>query len=92
MQQGKFWEYHDKAFRGQKALTKDSPLAFATELGMDVDKFKGCLAKDDAKKYVDATSAEGKRVGVSSTPAVFLNGVKISGGFEQFEKELKAIL
>jgi protein-disulfide isomerase len=42
-EQGKFWEMHDKLFANQQGLDKDSLVKYASELGLDVGKFKAAL-------------------------------------------------
>ena len=72
--QGKFWEYHDKLFANQKALTRPDLEKYATELGLNMGKFKGAL---DAKTYAAAVDADielGKKVFVQGTPSMFVNG------------------
>ena len=86
--QGKFWQMHDKLFANQQALDRPALEKYAQELGLDVAKFKADL---DSGKYKDAVQAEmkeGQELGVNGTPAVFINGRKISGAypFETFKK------
>ena len=75
--QDKFWEYHDLAFSDQRALKADSPTAFAKELGLDEAAFAECLASDYPAEHVKKSEAEGQRLGVNSTPTIFLNGQKL---------------
>ena len=51
--QGKFWEFHDKAFQNQRALKPANFEAWGKELGLDMAKFKAAL---------DALRAARKRV------------------------------
>ncbi len=86
--QGKFWQMHDKLFENNTALDRPSLEKYAQELGLDMAKFKADL---DAQKYKDSIAAdtkEGQAVGVNGTPAVFINGRKISGAYpwETFKK------
>ena len=86
--QGKFWQMHDTLFTNNTALERANLEKYAQDVGLDVAKFKADL---DAKKYKDAIEAEtkeGQGLGVNGTPAVFINGRKISGAypFETFKK------
>jgi protein-disulfide isomerase len=86
--QGKFWPMHDKLFQNQQALDQANLEKYAQDLGLNVAKFK---ADVDAKKYkatIESETKEGQAVGVNGTPAVFINGRKISGAypFETFKK------
>jgi protein-disulfide isomerase len=87
-EQGKFWEMHDKMFADQKGLAVDSLKAKAAELGLDGDSFNQCL---DTSEYAEAVKADlkaGAVAGVSGTPAMFVNGIFISGAvpYEQVAK------
>ena len=77
-EQGKFWPYHDVLFqKGPK--TPQELKASASEAGLDVAKLDACLASG---KYVAAVKKdfdEGSRLGVSGTPAFFINGRMVSG-------------
>ncbi|RMG11103.1 MAG: thioredoxin [Deltaproteobacteria bacterium] len=77
--QGKFWEYHDKLFQNQRALTRADLERYAQELGLDMAKFKAALDQGTYKKKVDADAAEGMRVGARGTPTFFINGRLLSG-------------
>jgi protein-disulfide isomerase len=78
-EQGKFWELHDKMFGNQSALQPDALKKYAADAGLDAAKFNQCL---DSSKYEarvqDALSAGG-RLGITSTPTVFVNGRIVSG-------------
>ncbi len=93
--QGKFWEMHDKLFANAKALTEENFLAWAKELGLNVDKFKADLASAEIDKQVTEDSSDGHKVGAGGTPTFFVNGRKVSGAqpFESFksiiEEEIK---
>ncbi|MFT5429539.1 MAG: protein-disulfide isomerase [Myxococcota bacterium] len=81
--QGKFWEFHDKCFANQKALTNANFEKWAGELGLDMAKFKADIADPAVTKIVDRDMAECRAAGVRGTPSVYLNGRKFqaSGGF-----------
>ncbi len=86
--QGKFWEFHDKLFENQKNLKLDAFKQHARDLGMDVAKFEQDFLDIDNKKPVDADTAEAKTLGVTGTPAFFVNGRFLNGAkpFEDFAK------
>jgi protein-disulfide isomerase len=42
--QGKFWEMHDRSFESQKQLDEASLLASAEAIGLDMARFRTCLA------------------------------------------------
>lgn len=86
--QGKFWEYHYMAFDQQASLKADSPVKIAETLGLNVDTFKTCLTASSTKDKVEKSRAEGERIGVQGTPAIYVNGQKLSGYDEKDLKEL----
>ena len=78
-EQGKFWELHDQMFGNQAALQPDSLKKYAADMGMDAAKFNACL---DSSKYAERVRdgvAAGTRLGVNSTPTVYINGRMLTG-------------
>ena len=86
--QGKFWEYHGKLFDNQAALTPDKLNGYAAEVGLDQQKFSECLAQKPHAAAIDKDIEDGQKVGVSGTPAFFINGRMLSGAqpFEKFKE------
>jgi len=86
--QGKFWEMHDKLFADQQHLDRATYEKYAGELGLDLARFRADL---DGRKYedrIDADRKDAEALGVTGTPAVFINGRKILGAypFETFKQ------
>jgi protein-disulfide isomerase len=79
--QGKFWEMHDKLFQNNTALDRPSLEKYAQELGLNMAKFKADLDSNKYKSVIESETKEGQAVGVNGTPAVFINGRKISGAY-----------
>jgi protein-disulfide isomerase len=76
-EQGKFWEFHDKLFANQKALSREDLEKYAEELGLDMAKFKKALDDESHKATVDAELELGKEVFVDGTPTIFVNGKRV---------------
>ncbi|HLG60199.1 MAG TPA: thioredoxin domain-containing protein [Vicinamibacterales bacterium] len=77
--QGKYWEYHDRLFGNQEALQPDDLKKHAGDLGLNATTFAACL---DSSKYGERVRdgvAEGTRLGVNSTPTIYVNGRMLSG-------------
>lgn len=89
--QGKFWEMHDMLFQEQSQLTIRDLKVKANRLGLDQRKFDECLDTGHFAGQVQADVREGDRVGVTGTPALFVNGISIDGGAVPFETVAKAI-
>ena len=77
--QGKFWEMHDKMFANAKALTRADLEGYATEIGLNMAKFKEALDKGTYAQQVKDDTAEGQKFGVQGTPSWFVNGAFQSG-------------
>lgn len=89
-QQGKFWEFHDKLFADQKNLNDETYAKYAKELGLDVARFSKDASPLSAStsRLIEADKSEANALGVSGTPAFFVNGRYLSGAkpFEEFAK------
>jgi protein-disulfide isomerase len=85
--QGKFWEMHDKLFENMKALTRPDLEKYATEIGLDMVKFKEALDKNTYKDAVAKDLADAGKAGVKGTPHFLVNGKAISGAqpFDAFK-------
>jgi len=81
---GAVWKFIAKTFEQQESITEanaDEKLkAIATESGANADQIAACAAKPDTKARIQASLALGKSVGVTGTPAIFINGRMLSGG------------
>jgi protein-disulfide isomerase len=94
--QGKFWELHDRMFADQAKLSPADLKASARELGLDGQRFDGCLDGGEKRTLVEADARAAQALGVEGTPAFYVNGVFLNGAvpFEQFQaavdRELRA--
>lgn len=78
-EQGHFWELHDSIFEGPGGLDIASLKTRAAELGLDEDAFGSCLDSGQFADQVAADVTAGRALGVSGTPALFINGRYLSG-------------
>jgi protein-disulfide isomerase len=87
-EQGKFWSYHDKLYSNSPKLSPDDLKAAAKDVGLNVSAFEQCLESGKYKTAVQKDVEEGTRLGISGTPAFYINGRVISGAqpFESFTK------
>jgi len=85
--QGKFWEMHDLIFASQQNMKRDNLLAEARSLNLDMARFTADLDSDQLKQQVELDRRDGLQLGVSGTPAFFINGKAFSGAMplEQFQ-------
>lgn len=91
--QDQFWQYHDVLFARQAewALARNAPVSqmqeYADLLGLDDGAFEACLKSDQHAEVVSANRQLGERLGVNSTPTVFLGGRSVPAlqmGYEEF--------
>jgi protein-disulfide isomerase len=75
--QGKFFEYTEILYKNQTALDRESLKKYAAETGLNVKQFELDLASEKAEAEIRKDRADGDAYGVSSTPAIFINGVKV---------------
>ncbi len=85
--QGKYWEMHGRLFANQQALDIPALKKHAGELKLDQVKFDKCLDSGAKAKQVEAGRKAGEELGVTGTPAFFVNGMMLSGArpFEEFK-------
>lgn len=82
--QGQFWEMHDMLFDGQstwsnmsKSKAVEEFTSYASELGLDTEKFADDINSSAAKKAVNSGYDSGMDSGVQGTPTIFVNGVQV---------------
>ena len=80
--QGAFWELHDLLLRNQDALTPGDLGGYASELGLDVERFAADLEKHVGAARV-AEDVDGADLSnVSGTPTFFINGRRHYGAYD----------
>ena len=89
-EQGGYWSMHATLFAAPSEwdTTEDAARAafglYAGKLGLDAARFESCLAEGRYRPDVEANMAEGRRLGVTGTPAFIING-KIMAGAQPVE-------
>ena len=97
--QGKFWQMHDILFDNQAVWSdlpnaRDTFVKYATNLGLDIERFKRDMDSDAVKNKIENDYQAGIKSGINSTPSFFLNGEKITGpqSYEEFKKLIEQAL
>jgi protein-disulfide isomerase len=76
-----FWKFIAKTYESQADITAENAdqklTAIADASGVKGADIAACAVKPETKTRVDASSALGKAVDVTSTPTLFINGRKI---------------
>ncbi len=75
--QGNFWDFHDQVFDNQGNLGTKTLMRISDELGLDRAEFEACIQKETLWDEVRAQVEDGKTLGISGTPAVFINGKEL---------------
>lgn len=95
--QDKYWPMHDKIFENQSEWSyansserNDIFNRYATEIGLDVDKFNTDLSSSNISQKINVDISIGKEEGVQATPTFKLNGEKLT--VDQLEEAIKAKL
>ncbi len=88
--QGRFWEMHDALFQDRR-LGADDIKEKASQAGLDGEEFDACLALGRHAERVQSDLREGSVAGVSGTPALFVNGIRVPGGAAPYETVAKLI-
>jgi protein-disulfide isomerase len=94
LEQGKFWDYHDKLFENLPRIQKNFLTQYAQDLGLDMKRFEQSISSAKGKAIIDADAGEAKALGATGTPAFFINGRFLSGAkpFNEFAKVINAEL
>jgi predicted DsbA family dithiol-disulfide isomerase len=84
--QDKFWEMHDRLWESPGRLQPAALKEHAVVLGLDGEAFGQCLDSGRHASVVEEDAAAGSQLGVSGTPAFFINGRPLVGAqpFEAF--------
>jgi len=77
--QGKFWPMHDALFASRGDLSRPTILALASAIGLDVKRFEADLDSAEIRKAVARDLDDGSRIGVMSTPTLFIDGQHYNG-------------
>jgi protein-disulfide isomerase len=93
-QQGKFWEMHDLIYDNQKEWSGSMEPrvqfdSYATRLGLDVQRFKADMERQDLAERIKSDLLRGNSLGVKGTPTVFLNGRELVPGKLVTEEDLR---
>ena len=93
-EQGKFWEMHDALFFNQpewSTQATDNPTKFfaqyAGQMGLDMPKWKECMAAQRHLTTIIANRKEGERRGVGQTPTFIIGRKVVAGsiGYDEFK-------
>jgi protein-disulfide isomerase len=93
-EQGKFWDYHRGLLTVLGDFSEQDLKSRAAALGLDASKFGTCLQSSRHDQEIRASIEDGARIGVTGTPAFFINGRMMFGAqpIQKFEEVIEAEL
>jgi protein-disulfide isomerase len=94
--QGKFWEMHDTLYRNRATWVPADYVgphlnSYATEIGLDLERFKTDMDGEAVAKRIAADQDRGESLNVDRTPVLFINGEQIAPTARD-EKGLRAAI
>jgi protein-disulfide isomerase len=81
-EQGAFWEMHDLLLGHQDALRPSDLIAYAEQVGLDVERFTNELRSHAGAARVAEDVDSADLSGVSGTPTFFVNGRRHYGAYD----------
>ena len=93
-EQGKFWEYHRGLLSAPGDFSEQDFKGRAAALGLDGARFETCFQSKHHDEAIKASIEDGARIGVTGTPAFFINGRMLFGArpIEQFREVIDSEL
>jgi protein-disulfide isomerase len=74
LDQGKFWEMHDKLFANRDHLEQPDLDGYAKDLGLDMTRFQKDAASQATTDRIAADRKQADTLGVVGTPTIYING------------------
>lgn len=81
--QDKFWEMHDAIYENQENLDDLYLFKLAENIGLNMEKFRSDIQKEELNDRVNADFQGGVISGVNGTPSFYVNANKFNGGAEE---------
>lgn len=91
--QGKFFEYTEILYQNQDKLDDVSLINYAAQINLNVKQFEADLKSKKFASDVEKDIADGKTLGITGTPSIYVNGVKVRNfSAESFRRAIDAAL
>lgn len=93
-EQNRFYEMHDQIYFHQGDWAESGNPAnymrqYAKQIGLDMDAYDRCMKTEAPLPRLEADTARENRLGINSTPTLFINGQRYEGqslGFDDLRK------
>ncbi|MCJ7558143.1 MAG: DsbA family protein [Gammaproteobacteria bacterium] len=89
-EQDRFWDMHNSFFNHQQALRGGGITNVAEGMNLDMKAFNECMQSGRSAARVDRDMRDAQVLGVTGTPATFVNGRMVSGAVGA--QQLKAMI
>lgn len=80
--EGKFWEYHERAFDHVGQWSNEALRALLAGLGVPADEVAERLSDPEVHDSVVRQIEDANRLGVNRTPSFIVNGILLEGNFD----------
>ncbi len=77
--QGRYWALGRRLFAAQGHLADEDLRRLAVDAGLDVRAWERCTRDPGWEARINEDAADGRAVGVESTPTLFVNGLMVRG-------------
>lgn len=93
-EQGRFWAFHDLAFKNQHELDTRALSLYAESLDLDMDAWRRCVVAPETRERLAADGAVGKDLQIGGTPRIWIDGKLYRAGTSarQMAKALESAL
>ena len=75
--QGKFWEFHDELVKYYRVINDNKIKEIAEKLKLDMPRFEADMQDPEILRKINEDYEEGKSIGVTGIPAIFINGRRV---------------
>jgi protein-disulfide isomerase/uncharacterized membrane protein len=72
--QGRFWDFHDLAYKNQHQLKPEHLRGYAKHLDLDLSAYDACLQNRSSASIVVGDAKDGKKLDIHGTPRIYING------------------
>lgn len=90
---GKFWEFHNLAFKEQSSISAQAAIGWAKEVGLSEEQIKSCQSDSSLMEKIKDDIQLANTIGVDATPTLYINGRQFVGrGYDALQFEIKNML
>jgi protein-disulfide isomerase len=91
--QDKFWEMQKRVWENPQKLEDEDLRGYARDVGLDMKRFEVDFTGDRVARNIQEDVQEARRIQVTGTPTLFLNGKRVQKRDpEEMKKEIQALL